>query len=80
MKGEDTTPLWTKEYYQRKIPVWITSGDPSIIGAWEGDERLEGTGISPLALGGFVLGSLVLLGTGVLVLSKRRKNQPKLPH
>ncbi|MGH8625302.1 MAG: multicopper oxidase domain-containing protein [Gammaproteobacteria bacterium] len=73
MKGEDTTPLWTKEYYQRKVPVWITSGDPSIIGAWEGDERLQGPGISPLALGGFVIGILVLLGTGVLLISKRRK-------
>ncbi len=69
-QGLDLTPYFTKEYYQRKVPVWFTTGDPSIIGVLAGEEEsapdVGGARTPPNWLGA---GILVLVAVGVLMLS-----------
>lgn len=72
MKGEDTTPLWTKEYYQRKIPVWVTSGEPSIIGAWEGEDSPNT--VAPMSfLAAGMVAILLLFGVRLFLRRRQRK-------
>ena len=69
MQGVNNKPYWTKEYYQRKLPVWIASEEPSIIGALDGDEESMAGIFSTQSI--ISLAILVLFGVGVMLLSSR---------
>ncbi|MGH8659597.1 MAG: hypothetical protein ACREV4_14280 [Gammaproteobacteria bacterium] len=56
------------------MPWWITSGDPSIIGAWEGD----GDSVVPMSfVAAGIVAILLLLGVGAFLWRRARMKQIK---
>jgi FtsP/CotA-like multicopper oxidase with cupredoxin domain len=72
MQGVDWTPFFTKEYYERKVPVWTAYDEEGMLGA----VGSQTPGVSRAVLLGFIVG--VLLGGLVLLLRSLLKRSQEV--